>query len=93
MGGSVILSLLTVDIQALARARHSAWKGSGIFKRAVCSYLFSNSFYSKQKRLCDVQNKSLGICLRSGKLNLGMHHMKLHRGKKVGADYSLPHTL
>lgn len=50
MGSSVIL---TADIQALVGAKCSAWKGSEIFKSAVCRYLFSNSFSSKQKRPCD----------------------------------------
>lgn len=40
MGGSVILSPLTVAIQALARAKHNVRRGTGIFKAAICQYLF-----------------------------------------------------
>lgn len=57
MGGSVILSLLAANVQTLARARHSVWQGCGIWKSAECWYLFSNSFSSRQKRLCDAQNQ------------------------------------
>lgn len=51
MGGSVILSLLPVDIQALARAKHNLWRASGIFKSAVCQYLFVTALLPNKEAL------------------------------------------
>lgn len=49
MGGSVIPSLLPVDIQA--RAKHNVWRGSGIFKSAICQYLFLTALLPNKEAL------------------------------------------
>lgn len=52
MGGSVIPSLLPVDVQALgARAKHNVWRGSGILKSAICQYLFLTALLPNKEAL------------------------------------------